>query len=95
MGGGSACRRVPDIDFIIPHLGGFADDWRAQLAFLDHLARRPNIYADTSASGALDLLERAVQQAGARKVLFGSDGPWLHPAVELAKVRALKLTARG
>ena len=26
---------------------------------------------------------------GASKILFGSDGPWLHPGVELAKVRAL------
>ena len=26
------------------------------------------------------------------KILFGSDGPWLHPGVELAKVRALGLS---
>ena len=39
-----------------------------------------------------DLLEQAVQRAGARKILFGSDGPWLHPGVELAKVRALELS---
>jgi hypothetical protein len=38
-----------------------------------------------------DLLESAVERAGAHKVLFGSDGPWLHPGVELAKVRLLKL----
>ena len=25
-------------------------------------------------------------------MLFGSDGPWLHPGVELAKVRALGLS---
>ena len=29
--------------------------------------------------------------AGPEKVLFGTDGPWLHPGVELAKVRALGL----
>ena len=40
-----------------------------------------------------DLLEEAVRRAGARKVLFGSDGPWLHPGVELAKVRLLGLSA--
>jgi hypothetical protein len=38
-------------------------------------------------------LEQAVKRAGARKILFGTDGPWLHPAVELSKVRALNLTA--
>ncbi len=81
----------PDIPFIIPHLGSFADDWRAQLALIPHLERHPNVYADTAGVRRFDLLERAVRRAGARKVLFGSDGPWLHPAVELAKVHALRL----
>jgi predicted TIM-barrel fold metal-dependent hydrolase len=58
---------------------------------IDHLARHPNIYADTSGVRRFDLLMQAVRRAGARKLLFGSDGPWLHPAVELAKVRALGL----
>jgi predicted TIM-barrel fold metal-dependent hydrolase len=85
----------PDVDFIIPHLGSFADDWQAQLAFLDHLARHPNIYTDTSGVRRFDLLERAVRRAGPGKILFGSDGPWLHPGVELAKVRALGLFWSG
>ena len=34
----------PDVDFVIPHLGSFADDWSAQLAFCDLLADRPNLY---------------------------------------------------
>ena len=38
-----------------------------------------------------DLLEEAARRAGGRKILFGSDGPWLHPGLELAKVRALRL----
>jgi predicted TIM-barrel fold metal-dependent hydrolase len=81
----------PDVSFIIPHLSSFADDWRAQLALIDHLVRHPNIYTDTSGIRRFDLLEQAVRRAGARKILFGSDGPWLHPGVELAKVRALHL----
>jgi predicted TIM-barrel fold metal-dependent hydrolase len=84
-------QEYPDVDFIVPHLGSFADDWRAQLAIIDHLARHPNIHADTAGVRRFDLLEQAVQRAGARKILFGSDGPWLHPAVELSKVRALEL----
>jgi predicted TIM-barrel fold metal-dependent hydrolase len=35
---------------------------------------------------------QAVERAGAKKNLFGSDGPWLHPGVELAKVRLLGLS---
>jgi uncharacterized protein len=85
-------QEYPDVDLIVPHLGSFADDWRAQLALIDHLVRHPNVYVDTSGVRRFDLLEQAVQRAGARKILFGSDGPWLHPAIELAKVRALELS---
>ena len=81
----------PDVAFIIPHLGSFADDWRAQRALIDPLVRHPNIFSDTSGVRRFDLLAEAVRRAGARKFLFGSDGPWLHPGVELAKVRALLL----
>jgi predicted TIM-barrel fold metal-dependent hydrolase len=81
----------PQVPFIIPHLGSFADDWRAQRALLDPLSRHANVYADSSGVRRFDLLEEAVARAGAHKLLFGSDGPWLHPGVELAKVRALGL----
>jgi uncharacterized protein len=83
----------PTVPFIIPHLGSFADDWKAQLALVDHLVRHPNVYADTAGVRRFDLLEDAARRAGARKLLFGTDGPWLHPGVELAKVRALHLSA--
>jgi predicted TIM-barrel fold metal-dependent hydrolase len=82
----------PEVDFIIPHLGSFADDWGAQLAVIDHLVRHPNLHADSAGVRRFDLLEQAVQRASARKLLFGSDGPWLHPAAELAKVRLLGLS---
>lgn len=82
------------VNFIIPHLGSFSDDWRAQRGLIDLLVRHPNVYTDTSGVRRFDLLEEAVQRAGAQKVLFGSDGPWLHPGVELAKVMALKLEQR-
>jgi len=82
----------PDVAFIIPHLGSFADDWRAQTALIDHLVRHPNIFTDTAGVRRFDILEQAVKRAGARKILFGTDGPWLHPAVEIAKIYALNLS---
>jgi uncharacterized protein len=84
----------PDVNFIIPHLGSFADDWKAQVAITDHLVRHPNIFTDTAGVRRFDLLEQALKRAGPRKILFGSDGPWLHPGVELAKIRALHLNPR-
>lgn len=98
MGEVSVCellaQEYPDVNFIVPHLGSFSDDWRAQLALIDHLARHPNIFTDTAGVRRFDLLEQAVQRAGPHKILFGSDGPWLHPGVELEKVRALNLAPR-
>jgi len=82
----------PDVPFIIPHMGSFSDDWRAQNTVIDYLVRHPNIHMDTSGVRRFELLEKAVQRAGAGKILFGSDGPWLHPGLELAKVRALNLS---
>ena len=38
----------PDVPFIIPHLGSFSDDWRAQQALIDPLVRHPNVFTDTS-----------------------------------------------
>ena len=83
--------QYPDLNFIVPHLGSFADDWRAQLALIDHLVRHPNIHTDTAGVRRFDLLAQAARRAGAHKILFGSDGPWLHPGVELAKVKLLRL----
>ncbi|WP_207436077.1 amidohydrolase family protein [Sabulibacter ruber] len=84
----------PDVNFIIPHLGSFADDWKAQTALIDHLVRHRNIFTDTSGIRRFDVLKTAVKRAGAGKILFGSDGPWLHPGVELSKIYALHLSER-
>ncbi len=88
-------REYSDVDFIIPHLGSFADEWAAQLACIDQVTRHPNVYADTAGVRRFDLLVEAIKRAGARKILFGSDGPWLHPGIELAKVRAIGLPAEA
>src|SRR5262249_18056866 len=58
----------PNVAFIIPHLGSFADDWKAQLALIDPLARYSNIYTDTSGIRRFDLLVQAVRRAGPRKI---------------------------
>ncbi|MDQ1054915.1 putative TIM-barrel fold metal-dependent hydrolase [Arthrobacter sp. SORGH_AS 212] len=71
--------RHPDVAWIVPHLSAFTDDWRAQSRLTDALVRAPNIFADTSGVRYFDLVEEAVARAGSRKVLFGSDGPYLHP----------------
>ena len=83
--------QYPDVNFIVPHLGSFADDFRAQQQVVDQLVRYPNVYADTAGVRRFDYIVQAVKRAGPRKVLFGSDGPWLHPGLELHKIRLLGL----
>ena len=85
----------PDVNLIIPHLGSFGDDWRAHVATIDLIARYPNVYTDTAGSRRFDYVVQAIKRGGAHKVLFGSDGPWLHPGLELHKIRLLQLPPRA
>lgn len=87
----TAVTAYPEVAWIIPHLSSFADDWKAQTAFVDQLVRLPNLFTDTAGVRYFDVLADAVARAGPGKVLFGSDGPFLHPAVELSKIKALHL----
>ncbi len=83
--------QYPDVPFVVAHMGSFWDDWRAQQQTVDLLVRYPNVYADTSGVRRFDYLVEAVRRAGAGKLLLGTDGPWLHPGLELEKIRLLKL----
>jgi hypothetical protein len=83
--------QYPDVNFIIPHLGSFTDDWKAHQQVIYQIARYPNVYSDTSAVRQFDYLVQAIRRAGPRKLLFGSDGPWTHPGLELHKIKLLGL----
>lgn len=88
-------RRFPDVRFVLPHFGSFYDDWRAQSSTIDLLQRLPNVWADTSAMRHFDLLRDALRRVGVARILFGTDGPYLHPGLELAKIAALGLSPEG
>jgi uncharacterized protein len=81
--------QYPAVNFVVPHLGSYADDWRHQRNFIPVLAEHPNVYSDSAGVRQFDHLAQAVERAGAHKLMFGSDGPWLHPGVELAKMQIL------
>ena len=83
----------PDVPFVFAHLGSFSDDWGAQLRVIDLITRFPNLFADTSGVRRFDVLTEAVRRAGPHKLIFGSDGPWTHPGLELAKIDLLGLRA--
>ena len=84
-----------DVNFIVPHLGSFIGDWKAHQQVIDQIVRHPNVFADTSSVRHYDYIVQAIRRAGAHKLLFGSDGPWLHPGVELHKIRLLGLPGKA
>lgn len=86
-----AAQQYPNVAIIVPHLSTFGDDWAAQIAMIDKLGRHPNLFVDSSGVRYFDLLVDVVRRAGAHKLLFGTDGPFLHPGVELEKIRMLRL----
>jgi len=78
-------RRKP---IIIPHLGG-------DIRFLERFCRLSrmyeHVYLDTSFIHVYRVISEAVALAGVDKLVWGSDGYWMHPAVELMKIKILKL----
>jgi predicted TIM-barrel fold metal-dependent hydrolase len=80
-----------DVNFIVPHLGSFIGDWKAHQMVVDQIVRHANVYTDTSSVRHYDYIVQAIKRGGPHKVLFGSDGPWLHPGVEIQKIRLLGL----
>jgi predicted TIM-barrel fold metal-dependent hydrolase len=49
--------------------------------------RNPNVYLETSGMPMHTKIKEAYERVGETRVLFGSDVPFHHPVVELAKVR--------
>ena len=83
----SLARQVPDAMIINAHMGCCPQangDWRRSIAAAK---RFPNIYLDT-ASSCFDngMIEFAIEEAGAEKILYGSDTPLLDPALQIAKI---------
>jgi len=64
-------RRYPDVPVIMGHMG----KQHTHYDVLPAMKLAENIYLETSGSKLQVLLERAVKEFGAERVLFGTDGP--------------------
>jgi predicted TIM-barrel fold metal-dependent hydrolase len=87
----SLAERFPELNLIVAHLGGAHDEVKID-EFLALAQRYPNVYLDTSWTNCSWKMPEAIELCGADKVLFGSDGPLVHPAIELMKVRVCRLS---
>lgn len=56
-------------------------------AAIDIAARRKHVYLETSGMPMHSKIAEAVERVGPERVLYGSDAPFHHPAVEILKVQ--------
>ncbi|GAA2113483.1 amidohydrolase family protein [Streptomyces synnematoformans] len=77
-------RRFPRTDFVLGHSGIGNIDFHALALIRDE----PRIRLETS-GGYTCVAEAAIDRLGAARVVFGTEFPLQHPAVELAKFAAI------
>jgi predicted TIM-barrel fold metal-dependent hydrolase len=84
--------KFPETTIVFPHLGGNVKDIFARI---DLIARNKNAYIDLSGSGIerVGILEKAVKEIGADRVLYGSDFTINEPSAVIARVKNAFLTA--
>jgi predicted TIM-barrel fold metal-dependent hydrolase len=82
----------PDNTIVFPHLGANREDIFARIEIV---ARSRNTYIELSGSGIerVGILERAVKEIGADRVLYGSDFTINEPSAVIARVKNAFLTA--
>jgi hypothetical protein len=82
----------PETTIVFPHLGGNRDDIFARIEIV---AKHRNTHIDLSGSGIerVGILEKAVKEIGADRVLYGSDFTINEPSAVIARVKNAFLTA--
>jgi hypothetical protein len=81
----------PDTTIVFPHLGGNRDDIFTRI---DIVAKHKNTHIELSGSGIerVGILEKAVKEIGADRVLYGSDFTINEPSAVIARVKNAFLT---
>jgi predicted TIM-barrel fold metal-dependent hydrolase len=75
----------PDVKVIMGHMGHGNVVYIN--ASIDIAARNPNVYLETSGMPMHTKIKDAVERVGVERVLYGSDAPFHHPAVEILRVQ--------
>ncbi len=75
----------PDVKVVLGHMGHGNVIYIN--ASIDVAARNPNVYLETSGMPMHTKIKEAVERVGPERVLYGSDAPFHHPAVEILRVR--------
>jgi len=86
--------RFPEARLILAHIGcGWDGDYTHQVRAIQQ-SRHGNVVADTSSARSItpNLIEWAVREVGAERVLFGSDTPLYHSGMQRTRIDQADLT---
>jgi predicted TIM-barrel fold metal-dependent hydrolase len=87
----AVARDYPMVDMIMAHAGPYnriaSKSVQARLEAIEAAKTHANIYLETSRATETSLLERALQEAGPAKMIFGSDAPDCDARLEAFKIR--------
>ncbi|MCD6505348.1 amidohydrolase [Candidatus Poribacteria bacterium] len=75
---------------VMAHMGGLWNvTWMDRC--IEHAERYQNVYLETSSVLLFAKIEEAVKRIGADRIIFGTDGPGIHPAPEIRKIEILHI----
>jgi predicted TIM-barrel fold metal-dependent hydrolase len=80
--------RFPEMRLILAHIGcGWDGDYTHQVRAIQQ-STQGNVYADTSSARSItpNLIEWAVREIGAERVLFGTDTPLYHTSMQRIRI---------
>ncbi len=80
----------PETKLIIAHLGASSGETLIDRT-INIAATHENLYLDTAYNHVPWKIADAIRRCGAHKVVWGSDGPLIHPGIELKKIEVLGL----
>lgn len=85
--------RFPDVKVMMIHMGhghGVYIDAALKMA-----RRYPNLYLEMSGMPMHTKIKEAYDSVGHDRIMFGTDGPFHHPSVEIQKVKMSNVDERG
>lgn len=88
--------QFPEMKLILAHIGcGWDGDYSHQVRAIQQ-SRHGNVFADTSSARSItpNLIEWAVREVGAERVLFGTDSPLYHTSMQRIRIDHADLTDR-
>lgn len=80
---GEIAKEYPDTVFVLIHSGG---ETKGVCEAIEAAKLSENIYLETCGSMTFGTVERMVEALGSKRVVFGSDMPFIDPAAQLGKV---------